>query len=291
VDLDVVDFTDPQASTRFASSMRETGFGFLVNFPISTGLVRNICDEWIAFFLTDATRPYQHADGEQDGFFPAPERVETLPGGFVRDRKEFFHVFEGKSYPREVSDAALRYLREAKALALTLLGWLDSNATSDVRSRFSRPLPEMAMSSPGTVLRIQHYLPEEIPAGELRSLPHEDINLITLLPMPSEPGLQIRDRSGAWQDVPFEPSAMVVNAGEMLQLASGGYFPATPHRVANPTGIQSKGSRMSLPLFVHPAPEVELAPGRTAAAFLQERVDAMRRKGWAVVPGGKGART
>ena len=36
--------------------------------------------------------------------------------------------------------------------------------------------------------------------------------------------------------VPCDPGSVAVNGGEMLDLASGGYYPATTHRVVNPIG-------------------------------------------------------
>jgi isopenicillin N synthase-like dioxygenase len=59
-------------------------------------------------------------------------------------------------------------------------------------------------------------------------------------------------------------------------LASGGYYPSTTHQVVNPTGEGAKRSRISMPLFLHPADDVVLAEGRTAFSFLQERIAELR---------------
>jgi isopenicillin N synthase-like dioxygenase len=280
----VVDYGARDARSRFVRSLRETGFAILVDHPLAD-VVPVLGEEWLAFFATGAQHAYVHGEGEQDGYFPPPDPGERLPGGLVRDRKEFFHVRPDGRYPTEVSDTALRYFQSATALARELLGWLEADAPS-------LPLAGMIEGSRGTVLRVQHYLPlaDGEPASPLRALAHEDINLLTLLPAPSEPGLQVCDRAGEWHDVPYDPRSLIVNGGEMLELATGGRYRATPHRVLNPTGAQSRGSRLSLPLFVHPAADVVLAPGRTASAFLQERVEALRQKGWAVAPGGKEVR-
>lgn len=288
----VVDYTEHEAPARLARSMRETGFVILVNHPIPVNLVPAICDEWLAFFSTGSKHAYRHAENAQDGYFPPPDAAQATSGEFVRDRKEFFHVRPGSPYPKEVSGAALRYFEEARALGATLLEWLERNTPAAIVQQLSMPLSRMIEGSIGSVLRIQHYLPltGDEPPGTLRAVAHEDINLITLLPTPKQPGLQIRGMDGAWSDIPFDSRSMIVNGGEMLHLASGGYYPATPHRVKNPTGTQGNGSRLSLPLFIHPAADVVLAPGRTASSFLQERIDALRTKGWLVVPGGGRAR-
>lgn len=283
-----VDYAAPDAAGRLCRSMHETGFGVLVGHPLSNAAVLAICDEWRAFFATSAKDAYRHADGGQDGYFPPPE-PEAATGGVVRDRKEFFHVCPGGRYPREVSQAALDYYTAARGLAATLLRWLEAGTPARTARRWPMPLAEMIDGRTGTMLRIQHYLPltsQQAP-GSVRALAHEDINLITLLPAPTDPGLQVWGPDGAWHDIPHDTPSLIVNGGEMLQLLTDGYYPATRHRVVSPDSAQHRGSRFSMPLFVHPAGDVVLAPGRTAATFLQERVEALRQKGWAVAPGGR----
>jgi len=65
---------------------------------------------------------------------------------------------------------------------------------------------------------------------------------------------------------------LIVNIGDMLQEASGGYFPSTTHRVVNPDGADMTKSRISLPLFLHPRPDVVLSERHTAGSYLQERL-------------------
>lgn len=45
------------------------------------------------------------------------------------------------------------------------------------------------------------------------------------------------------------PGTFVVNLGEMLQLATGGYYVATVHRVVN---ADKEQSRYSIPYFFNP---------------------------------------
>ena len=213
----------------------------------------------------------------QDGYF-GPDVSETAKGNTVKDLKEFFHVYPWGQYPGEVSDAALRYAATAREITETLLTWVEENTPDEVRARFSRPLPRMMDGSTRTLLRVLRYPPlrGDEPADAVRAAAHEDINLLTLLPAANEPGLQVRDVRGNWHDVPCDFGSLAVNVGDMLQLASGGYYPSTTHRVMNPTGDSARRSRLSLPLFLHPADDVVLAAGRTASSYLQERIAELR---------------
>ena len=275
----VVDLTDPDAPERFTRSLRETGFAVLVNHDLPWELVQQIYREWSDLFDSPAVERYLMDAGGQVGWFP-PDKAETAKGSTVRDLKEFFHVYDWSVYPDEVSDAAMRYREIATELAKTLLGWVQANTPGEVAEGFSMPLPQMLDGSRRTLLRVLRYPPlagDEEP-GAVRAAAHEDINLLTVLPASDEPGLELLGADGEWYAVPCDPGSVAVNAGEMLQLASGGYYPATTHRVVNPTGDGATRARMALPLFLHPSEEVVLAEGRTAGSFLEQRIRELRSR-------------
>jgi isopenicillin N synthase-like dioxygenase len=131
----------------------------------------------------------------------------------------------------------------------------------------------MIHGSEQSMLRVLHYPP--VPPGQplLRAAPHEDINLLTLLPEADGPGLELRRRNGEWISVPHKPGQLIVNIGDMLQEATSGYLPSTTHRVAVSDATVMSTSRMSLPLFLHPRPEVVLSPRYTARQYLLQRLD------------------
>ncbi len=105
----------------------------------------------------------------------------------------------------------------------------------------------------------------------MRAAAHGDINLITVLLAGSAPGLEAQDAQGRWHEVPCDPGMIAINVGDMLEMASGGYFPSTVHRVVNPE-TTGRGARFSMPMFLHPRPEVVLKEGTTADDFLQQRL-------------------
>ena len=209
----------------------------------------------------------------QDGYFP-PEISEVAKGHTVKDIKEYYHVYPWGQIPAELKDQILDYYRQANDFASELLGWVEEYAPKDVQEKFSTSLSSMIEESTMTLLRVLHYPPmtgDEEP-GAIRAAAHEDINLLTVLPAANEPGLQVKSQDGDWLDVPCDFGNLIINIGDMLQEASGGYFPSTTHRVINPTGKRQENSRISLPLFLHPKPEIVLSENYTADSYLKERL-------------------
>ena len=155
-----------------------------------------------------------------------------------------------------------------------MLDWIEQHSPTEVAQKYSEPLSSMIKNTPNTLLRVLHYPPlsgDEEP-GAVRAAAHEDINLITILPAANEPGLQVQQKNGKWLDIPADFGQLIINIGDMLQEASGGYFPSTSHRVINPSGENAKKSRISLPLFLHPRDEVVLSERHTQLSYLQERL-------------------
>lgn len=209
----------------------------------------------------------------QDGFFPA-SISETAKGHTIKDIKEYFHVYPWGRIPEQLQDNILTYYQEANALAAELLDWVEAHSPAEVAANYRTALSQMIANSHKTLLRVLHYPPmtgDETPDA-IRAAAHEDINLLTVLPAANEPGLQVKSLDGEWLDVPSDFGNLIINIGDMLQEASAGYFPSTTHRVINPEGADMSKSRISLPLFLHPRPDVVLSERYTADSYLMERL-------------------
>jgi len=275
--LEAVDYTASDAAERFVESLRSTGFGVLVNHPIPQATVDKIYQSWGGFF-GDSKKADFHFNAERfDGFFPA-EEAEAAKGRRTRDIKEYYHYYPWGQCPQELRTEIQSYYELAGGLASELLGWVEAHSPTDVSARYSEPLSAMMTGSEQSLLRILHSPPlagDEAPDA-IRASAHEDINLLTILPAANEPGLQVKTRDGSWLDVPCDFGNLIVNIGDMLQEVSGGYFPSTTHRVINPEGQQQNRSRISIPLFLHPRPEVVLSERYTAGGYLAERLAELR---------------
>ena len=275
--LPVIDFQSPDAAQAFCHSLHSTGFAVLARHPLQQMLVEGIYAEWLQFFQSDAKHAYSHDPMRHDGYF-SPAVSETAKGHTQRDLKEFFHIYPWGRYPAEVSDGARRYYAQGNALAQTLLGWVEAHSPPEVRARYSMPLSSMLDGSDHTLLRVLHYPPltGDEPVGALRAAAHGDINLLTLLPAATEPGLQVLGQDSGWHDVPCDFNFLIVNIGDMLAEASGHHYPSTVHRVLNPTGEARAKSRISLPLFLHPRREVVLSERYTVGSYFDERMQELR---------------
>lgn len=63
---------------------------------------------------------------------------------------------------------------------------------------------------------------------------HKDPGYLTLVMQDGQSGLKV-ERNQQWVDVAPIPGALVVNIGELLELASDGFLKATNHKVESPT--------------------------------------------------------
>ncbi|MEM7744130.1 MAG: 2OG-Fe(II) oxygenase family protein [Pseudomonadota bacterium] len=273
-----VSYTDPDAPTAFARSLRETGFAVLTDHPITPERIEAAYTAWGGFFNSDWKHDWVVDPDRQDGYFPF--QSENAKDAKAKDLKEFYHVYPDGRVPGDLEVETRALHSDLTAIGATLLGWLQAQTPDDVKAGFSEPLPDMLAGSKQNLLRILHYPPVDTPPepGAVRAAAHGDINLITVLLAGSAPGLQAQDTQGRWHAVPCDPGMVVINCGDMLEMASGGYYPSTVHRVVNPEKTDT-GARFSMPMFLHPRPEVVLKPGTTADGFLQERLREIGLKG------------
>lgn len=270
-DIKVVSHADKNAPELFERSLRETGFAVLTDHPIATTRIADAYQAWADFFGSSEKHDFLRDPETQAGFFPF--RSENAKDHAAKDLKEFYHVYPDAQLPDAASAVTRALYQDLVALGGTLLDWLQHSSAPEVRSGLLEPLPDMLTGSRSNLLRVLHYPPleDEVEPGAVRAAEHGDINLLTLLVTGTEPGLEARDIKGAWRRVPCDPGMIVVNAGDMLDLASGGTYPSTVHRVVNPDKDRNV-SRYSMPMFLHPRPEVRLAQDKTAGQYLEQRL-------------------
>jgi isopenicillin N synthase-like dioxygenase len=189
-----------------------------------------------------ALNPYDEALGWRD--------LQALP---PRYRAAFVHPNRIPDTPG-FREAALAYFAAMESQIFTLLALhaLDLGLEPD---HFTR-LCAGAMTN----LVVNHY-PEQskTPKPDQSCLgPHTDLGMMTGLLHSGQRGLQVVDRENptAWIPVPTVPGGLVVNAGDLLVLVSGGRYRSALHRVV----CAEKAERISVPVFVQPAPQTVVGP-------------------------------
>ncbi len=266
-----INYNDPDAGELFAKSLHETGFAILKDHPVDPGKIEEMYTVWAAYFGDEDRFNHAVQPGNVHGYYGF--KSENAKGSAHKDLKEFYHAYENKPVPSAVEAVTRSFQRQMISIGSELLQWLDDHSPEGVKGSLSENLTSMIEGSEQNLLRVLHYPPldDTVNSGEERAAEHEDINLITLLVTGSEPGLQAKDSNGDWHDVPCHSGYITINSGDMLSKATRGYYPSTPHRVINPPDQENR-SRYSMPLFVHPRPQVQLDDNQTAGEYLDERL-------------------
>jgi isopenicillin N synthase-like dioxygenase len=254
------------------AAYREYGFCGISGHGIPQPLVDDAYRVFQEFFaLPDAVKMKYHLKGTGGARGYTPFGVETAKDSKYPDLKEFWHV--GREIPRDSKYAAQmapnvwpEEVPEFREKGYGLYTALDQLGTRVLRAlALHIDLPEHYFDDKtnfgNSILRPIHYPPITAPdVPNVRAGAHEDINFITLLVGASAEGLQVLTREGEWLPITTQGDAIVVNIGDMLQRLTNHVYPSTTHRVVNPPGDNARKPRYSVPFFLHPNPDVMLAP-------------------------------
>ncbi|MDG1114209.1 MAG: 2OG-Fe(II) oxygenase family protein [Pseudomonadales bacterium] len=269
--LPTISLLSEDSEQAFVRSLHEYGFAALTDHPLDMSRVHQIYTDWQAFFDSNAKFQFQFNRDTQDGYFGLAD-AESAKGSEIQDFKEYFHFYPSGRCPSDLRADLLTYYHATEDFAKTLLTWVESHSPTQVCDGFLEPLSSMIDASQSSLLRILHY-PAVLAGTNLpRASAHEDINLLTILPASNGPGLEILAKNGEWLRIEDRDDQVLVNTGDMLAEASNGYFPSTTHRVASEDSALDADSRMSMPLFLHPRPDVQLSRRYSAGDYLHERL-------------------
>ncbi|QUD85020.1 isopenicillin N synthase family oxygenase [Gordonia polyisoprenivorans] len=274
LDLTAAD-TDGQAvATALREAAHQHGFFYLVGHGIAPARIDEVLRLAREFFaLPDAEkrrisqldspafRGYSRLGGElTNGLVDWREQIDIGPDRPVVDGAHGYWNLQGPNlWPERpagfraafeawidaVSEVGVRLLRQWSASLGAPAGYFD-DAFAD---------------RPATLLKVVRY-PGSIDRDQGVGA-HKDSGVLTLLLVePDSEGLQVETLDGTWVDVPPKPGAFIVNIGELLEVATGGYLRATRHRVRAP---RPGTDRISIPFFLNPAldatiPIIELPP-------------------------------
>lgn len=268
----ICDVKKPSFKTRLIDSVENSGFAVLINHGISDRLIRDAQIDWKQFFLNSQPHKDSFINQRDPNMGYKGFKSEKAMGAEHADLKQFFHWKPLEEIPQETHVSSLFLFQMLQDIGIDILKILDSNMYSD------HGFSDACVDSENTILRTLYYPAMDYAAepGSVRAAEHEDINFITLLVAASAPGLEVKDKDGSWHAVPHQENSIILNIGDMLQLASGGQYKSTTHRVVN--ADDSLSDRISMPLFMHPRSKTVLAPGITAQQFLDQRLAEIYQK-------------
>ena len=267
------DGTDiPGVATRIDDACRRWGFFTVVGHGVPSGLHERLDRLARAFFaLPDEEKAdiaMARGGPAWRGWFPlGGELTSGVPDG-----KEGLYLGEelGPDDPRVRGGWPLHganlFPERPEGLRDAVLGWIHAVTSlgQDLLSAMAvglgldeRWFADHLTGEPLVMLRLFHYPPltGEDGADRWSVGEHTDYGLLTVLAQDDVGGLQVRGPDG-WVDVPADPSALVVNLGDMLERMTGGRYRSTVHRVRN----VGDRDRLSIPLFLDPVWDAEVRP-------------------------------
>jgi isopenicillin N synthase-like dioxygenase len=265
--LPVLDLTDAESDpasfrARLREAAHDAGFFYLVghNVPQSQSdellsLARQFfalpveVKNEISQFKSPQFRGYSRVGGElTNGKVDWREQVDIGPERPVIDGAEGYWRLQGPnlwpSRPVGFREAFAKWDAALSAVGLRLLRhWAMSLGAEE--SVFDAAFAE----APATLIKVVRY-PGTAETTQGVGV-HKDSGVLTLLLIePGSEGLQVERGDDDWIDVPPVDGALIVNIGELLEVATGGYLRATRHRVRSP---RPGTDRVSIPYFLNPA--------------------------------------
>ena len=309
LDLSQLDGT-PQQRQQFLDELRlaarHIGFFYLTGHGIDSALLAEVQQQARAFFaLPDADkldvgmlnsphfRGYNRAASEITR--GQPDLREQFDVGAEREPLavgEFPAAWARLQGPNQWPQA----LPQLKPL---VLGW--QQAMTQMALRLLRAfaqalsLPENAFDAlygdkPNEHIKLIRYPGRHAEQSRQGVGAHKDSGFLSFLLQDEQAGLQVEVEEGRWIDASPRPDTLVVNIGELLELASNGYLRATVHRVVSPP-VGSE--RLSLAFFLGAqldavVPVYQLAPQLLCDAHGPEsdpRNPLLRDVGWNYLKG------
>jgi len=140
----------------------------------------------------------------------------------------------------ELRPVILEYLGAVTRLAIQITELL-----AEALGQSPRVFAPIYTPAPNQLLKIIRYPGRSATEGNQGVGAHKDSGFVTVLLQDKVGGLQVEGPDG-WIDAPPVPGTFIVNIGELLEMASGGYLRANVHRVVSPP---SDVDRLSVAFF------------------------------------------
>ncbi|BBB57950.1 dioxygenase isopenicillin N synthase (plasmid) [Candidatus Megaera polyxenophila] len=216
-----------------SSALSEIGFVIITDHPIKLQLIEQAYSSWKIFFNSTEKESYLPGTKKPKGFYDYwKESSEFKKLGIP---KESFYYSEDQPFlgcHKNISLIIEKLYEELNLLSSKIIQLLCENSPplvkigietglsrgkySSLRAIFSPPLEGNNLDIDFTDL--------------IRNPAHQDIDVLTLLPTATQPGLQVFFE-GKWINVVSNVGDIIINNGDTLNLLSNGFYKSTTHRV------------------------------------------------------------
>jgi isopenicillin N synthase-like dioxygenase len=292
--------------TQLRDALHEIGFLRLTGYGAAPGQLGALTAAAARFFALPLEQRLQ-LDNRLSPHFRGYTRLgHEITAGRADAREQIDFAPEQAPVPRERWDAPYRLLQgpsqwpddtvpELRPLAGQWAGLLSAvgrELTRAIAAALALPedhFDQYFTGQPHWFGKLIHYVGG---ADQQGVGPHTDWNFLTLLLQDDAGGLQaLPAGAGRWIDVPPVDGTLIVNIGEMLEVATHGYLVATPHRVLPCAPGRTRDSigffwapRLDASLDTVPLPGeyADQAPGvsKSAHNVLHGRFGDNALKGW-----------
>lgn len=266
LDLSLLDGTAAQRQgflEDLRHAARDVGFFYLTGHGIDSELLQQVQDHALRFFALpdrDKTavgminsphfRGYNRAASEitrgkpdlREQFDLGAER-EVLP---TADNSPYWARLQGPNqWPQALptlKPLLLDWQQAMTAMSLRLL-----RAFAQALALGPEAFDQLYGDKPNEHIKLMRYPGQASDESNQGVGAHKDSGFLSFLLQDQHAGLQVEIEEGRWIDALPRANTLVVNIGELLELATNGYLRATVHRVLSP----AKGSeRLSIAFFL-----------------------------------------
>ncbi|BAQ80892.1 isopenicillin N synthase family dioxygenase [Pseudomonas sp. St29] len=257
---------------------RDVGFFYLTGHGIDSDLLRRVQEQARAFFALP------EADKAAVGMIHSPHfrgynrAASEITRGQPDLREQFDLGAERQALPLDPDSPPWARLQgpnqwpaQLPQLKPLLLEWQQAMTRMSLRllRAFAQALslPEQAFDSlygarPNEHIKLIRYPGRAAGQSNQGVGAHKDSGFLSFLLQDQQAGLQVEVEEGRWIDAPPRDNTLVVNIGELLELATHGYLRATVHRVLSPPADRERlsiafflGAQLDARVPLYPLPE------------------------------------
>ena len=242
---------------------RDVGFFYLTGHGIDSALLQQVQDHARQFFALPDSEKAAVGMINSPHFRGYNRAASEITRGKPDLREQFDLGAERQALPLDENSPYWARLQGPNqwpqalpALKPLLLDWQQAMTAMSLRllQAFAQALalPQEAFDQlygdkPNEHIKLMRY-PGQAPDDSHQGVgAHKDSGFLSFLLQDKQAGLQVEIEEGRWIDVLPRANTLVVNIGELLELATNGYLRATVHRVQSP----AQGSeRLSIAFFL-----------------------------------------